>query len=62
MILRRITEHVKTQNWLAVAIDFVIVVGGVFIGIQAANWNAARAEERGKPRIWRSLSKICPQI
>ncbi len=44
MILRRITEHVKTQNWLAVAIDFVIVVGGVFIGIQAANWNAARAE------------------
>ena len=26
MILRRITEHVKAQNWFAVAIDFVIVV------------------------------------
>ena len=25
MILRRITEHVKAQNWFAVAIDFVIV-------------------------------------
>jgi hypothetical protein len=46
MILRRITEHVKAQNWTAVALDFVIVVLGVFIGIQVANWNAARAEEK----------------
>ncbi|WP_425411077.1 hypothetical protein [Hyphococcus sp.] len=42
MLLRRITEHVKAQNWTAVAIDFVIVVVGVFIGIQVANWNEAR--------------------
>ena len=42
MILRRITEHVKAQNWFAVAIDFVIVVVGVFIGIQVSN--AARAD------------------
>ena len=26
MLLRRITEHVKDQNWFAVALDFVIVV------------------------------------
>ena len=44
MILRRITEHVKTQNWFAVALDFVIVVAGVFIGIQVSNWNQARAD------------------
>jgi hypothetical protein len=44
MILRRITEHVKAQNWFAVAIDFVIVVIGVFIGIQVSNWNEARIE------------------
>ena len=44
MILRRITEHVRAQNWVAVGIDFVIVVVGVFIGIQVSNWNAARAE------------------
>ena len=44
MILRRITEHVKAQNWFAVAIDFVIVVVGVFIGIEVSNWNAARAD------------------
>ena len=42
MILRRVIEHVKTQNWTAVALDFVIVVVGVFIGIQVANWNEER--------------------
>ncbi|WP_425411063.1 DUF6090 family protein [Hyphococcus sp.] len=46
MLLRRITEHVKAQNWTAVALDFVIVVVGVFIGIQVANWNDERAEQR----------------
>ena len=45
MILRRVIEHVKTQNWTAVALDFVIVVVGVFIGIQVSNWNAARIVE-----------------
>ncbi|MEZ5891549.1 MAG: hypothetical protein R3C58_00145 [Parvularculaceae bacterium] len=46
MILRRVIEHVKHQNWTAVALDFVIVVLGVFIGIQVANWNAAQADKR----------------
>ena len=44
MLLRRVIEHVKAQNWTAVALDFVIVVVGVFIGIQVSNWNAARVE------------------
>ena len=46
MILRRITQHVKEQNWTAIAIDFVIVVTGVFLGIQLGNWNEDRAEAR----------------
>lgn len=44
MLLRRITTHVKEQNWMAVGLDLVIVVFGVFIGIQAANWNDTRTE------------------
>jgi hypothetical protein len=43
MILRRVIEHVKAQNWTAIGIDFVIVVLGVFVGIQLGNWNEARA-------------------
>lgn len=45
MLLRRVIEHVKAQNWTAVGLDFVIVVVGVFIGIQVSNWNAARIAE-----------------
>lgn len=44
MILRRVIEHVKAQNWTAIVIDFVIVVVGVFIGLQVANWNEARQD------------------
>jgi hypothetical protein len=45
MILRRVIQHVKKQEWTAIWIDLVIVVVGVFIGIQVSNWNAARADE-----------------
>jgi len=46
MILRRVIEHARQQHWTAIAIDFVIVVVGVFIGIQVSNWNEALAEQR----------------
>jgi len=56
MILRRVIEHVKAQNWTAIALDFVIVVMGVFIGIQVSNWNAARAERRAEAVFLAALS------
>ena len=46
MILRRVIEHVRKQEWTAIGIDLVIVVVGVFIGIQVANWNDALADKR----------------
>ncbi|WP_425411062.1 hypothetical protein [Hyphococcus sp.] len=55
MLLRRITEHVKAQNWTAVALDFIIVVVGVFIGIQVANWNDARRERASEATYLKSL-------
>jgi hypothetical protein len=42
--LLRVAEHVRTQNWTAIGIDFCIVVLGVFVGIQVANWNEARQQ------------------
>ena len=42
MILSRIIHHLKTQNWTAVAIEFVIVILGVVIGFQVTAWNEAR--------------------
>jgi len=51
MILRRFTQHIKEQNWLAVFIDFIIVVVGVFIGIQVANWNEDRVEAEREQEV-----------
>ncbi|WP_340693947.1 DUF6090 family protein [Hyphomonas sp.] len=42
MILRRVISHFRKQEWTAIGLDFLIVVVGVFIGIQVSNWNAAR--------------------
>ena len=50
MILRRVIQHVKNQEWTAIWIDLVIVVVGVFIGIQVANWNEDRASRNAEAR------------
>jgi hypothetical protein len=42
MILRRVINHMKNQHWTGVFIELVIVIVGVFIGLQVSNWNEAR--------------------
>jgi hypothetical protein len=44
VILRRIVEQVRAQNWTAISIEFVLLVAGVFLGMQVSNWNEARLE------------------
>jgi hypothetical protein len=46
VILARISQHLRQQNWTAVAIELVIVVLGVFIGMQVSDWKAAQADKR----------------
>lgn len=46
MIFRRITANFRKQDWTAVVVELVVVVLGVFIGLQASNWNAAQADAR----------------
>jgi hypothetical protein len=43
--MRSISQHVKEQNWTAIVVDFVIVVVGVFMGIQVSNWNESQREQ-----------------
>jgi len=44
MILRRLSQSLKEQNWTAIWIEFILLVSGVFLGIQVANWNATRVD------------------
>ena len=45
MILRRVVEHLKHLHWTTIAIDLLIVVIGVFIGMQASILNQQRATD-----------------
>ncbi len=44
MILRRVIAHFRKQEWTAIFLDFIIVVVGVFVGLQVNNWNERRAD------------------
>jgi len=46
MITNRFLQHLKQQHWTGVFIELVIVVLGVFIGLQVDNWNQARQERQ----------------
>lgn len=48
MILRRISESLRRQDWLMVAIEFVLVVVGVLLGFQINNWGNERTAEKAR--------------
>jgi len=44
MILRRFTKHFKDQNWFAVGLDVLVVIVGIFLGMQMTEWNENRKD------------------
>jgi hypothetical protein len=44
MLPRRIANYLKDRNWTAVGIELLVVVIGVFLGLQVDNWNESRIE------------------
>jgi len=50
MILRRIAHHLKQQQWTAVLIELVILVLGVFLGVQVSDWANERANRSAETR------------
>jgi len=45
LIIRRIVESFRTRSFSVFAAELVIVIVGVFIGIQMSNWNDARLDQ-----------------
>ncbi len=45
MILRRLVEGFRRQDWFTVIVEFLVVVGGIYIGLQADDWNRARLQK-----------------
>ncbi|MGQ8364982.1 hypothetical protein [Glaciecola sp. 1036] len=46
MLYQRISRHFKRQDWFAAFLDLLIVVAGIFIGLQVTEWNIARLEAK----------------
>ena len=59
MIFKRAVAKLRGQDWMAITIELLIVIIGVFVGIQAANWNQARAERREAERL---LGELRPAL
>lgn len=38
MILRRFMRHITDQNWFAVGLDVIVVIVGIFLGLQVQAW------------------------
>ena len=45
MILRRLATSIREQDWFTVFVETMIVVLGVFLGLQVSNWNSERQRQ-----------------
>jgi hypothetical protein len=62
MILRRLAEGIRKQDWFIVVLEILIVVFGIFAGLQVDDWNRARLErvekyEDGRDILLEDLAK-----
>lgn len=46
MLLRRFMSHIRAENWFAVSLDLIVVVVGLFIGLQIDTWWEGRKDSR----------------
>ena len=51
MILRRIAEAFRRQDWFVVFIEVLVVVVGIYIGLQVDDWNKER-EDRADEKVF----------
>ena len=51
MILRRMADAIREQSWFTVVLEVLIIVLGIFIGLQVDDWNKYRQD--------RSDEKLC---
>lgn len=50
MILARLTDAVRAQNWVSIALEFLLVLSSIVLGFQVTAWNEAR-QDRQEARL-----------
>ena len=51
MILKRLVDSIKNQDWFVVCIEIMIVVVGIFIGLQVDDWNEERTFHQAETEL-----------
>lgn len=51
MILRRISEGIRRQDWATVFVEFVLIFASVILALQFDNWNTDRLEKNKEREI-----------
>lgn len=62
MILRRLSTALRKQDWVTVLVETLIVVFGVFIGLQVNNWNTSRGDRADARVVLERLEQDFEQI
>lgn len=57
MILHRLANAFRKQDWFTVAVETLIVVFGVFIGLQVNNWNEAHKQSELQAKLLERLEE-----
>jgi hypothetical protein len=57
MIIKRISEGIKNQDWFVVTIEIMIVVVGIFIGLQVDDWNNVRVFQQKETVLLHELKR-----
>lgn len=55
MILRRILSNLRNQHWTSLTLELMVLIIGIFIGLQADTWNRERLERMEEQGIIKSL-------
>lgn len=62
MILNRIGTAIKRQDWFVVFIELMIVVVGIYLGLQVDDWNKARQDRQDEARLLERLHEGILQV
>lgn len=55
MLLRRLAEDFRRQDWVTVTIELVLVIAGVLIALQVDNWHESRKDRHDEKIFLREL-------
>ena len=62
MILRRFMNHVNEQNWFAVGLDVIVVIVGIYLGIQVTEWSNERDRRMSEQQYLERLHQEIQQL